>query len=99
MSGFILPLDITKGKSKEFLLVPWVGACIHTPSPDANQIVYVTMNEPIDVPTQFQAVQVTGIIQIKSVEKELYLVDGKSYIPSSYVLQGSSVEDYKEEKK
>ena len=34
-----LPLEFSGKRVTEFLLVPWVGACIHTPPPPPNQIV------------------------------------------------------------
>lgn len=39
--GFIVPLEENKGEVTEFLLVPYFGACIHTPPPPANQILHV----------------------------------------------------------
>lgn len=39
--GFIVPLEENKGEITEFLLVPYFGACIHTPPPPANQILHV----------------------------------------------------------
>lgn len=39
--GFIVPLEEAKGEVTEFLLVPYFGACIHTPPPPANQILHV----------------------------------------------------------
>ncbi len=39
--GFIVPLEEDKGEVTEFLLVPYFGACIHTPPPPANQILHV----------------------------------------------------------
>lgn len=41
LPGFIVPLEESKGEVTEFLLVPYFGACIHTPPPPANQIVHV----------------------------------------------------------
>ncbi|WP_443083124.1 DUF3299 domain-containing protein [Variovorax sp. PBS-H4] len=41
LPGFIVPLEENKGEVTEFLLVPYFGACIHTPPPPANQIVHV----------------------------------------------------------
>jgi hypothetical protein len=42
--GFIVPLEMSaNGTAREFLLVPYFGACIHVPPPPPNQIVYVTM--------------------------------------------------------
>ncbi|UCH74828.1 MAG: DUF3299 domain-containing protein, partial [Rhodospirillales bacterium] len=42
MGGYLLPLEFTGKATTEFLLVPYVGACIHTPPPPANQIVHVS---------------------------------------------------------
>ena len=41
IGGYVVPLDFEATTIKEFLLVPFVGACIHVPPPPANQIVYV----------------------------------------------------------
>jgi hypothetical protein len=41
LSGYIVPLEQSRGELREFLLVPYFGACIHTPPPPANQIVHV----------------------------------------------------------
>jgi len=42
LPGYVVPLEELRGELKEFLLVPYFGACIHTPPPPANQIVFVT---------------------------------------------------------
>ena len=39
--GFVVPLEDKQNTVSEFLLVPYVGACIHTPPPPPNQIVQV----------------------------------------------------------
>lgn len=41
IAGFVTPMGFEGSKITEFLLVPFVGACIHVPPPPANQIVYV----------------------------------------------------------
>lgn len=41
LPGYVVPLDEVKGDLKEFLLVPYFGACIHSPPPPANQIIHV----------------------------------------------------------
>jgi len=41
LPGFIAPLEQVDGMITEFLLVPYFGACIHTPPPPANQTLYV----------------------------------------------------------
>lgn len=39
LAGYVVPLD--GASSSSFLLVPYFGACIHTPPPPANQVVHV----------------------------------------------------------
>ena len=46
MPGFIVPLEMGSSGVTEFILVPYVGACIHTPPPPPNQLVFVTAKEP-----------------------------------------------------
>jgi len=41
--GFIVPLEDFANSASEFLLVPYVGACVHTPAPPPNQLVHVKM--------------------------------------------------------
>jgi len=37
-----VPLERSGEHLQEFLLVPYYGACIHTPAPPANQIIRIT---------------------------------------------------------
>jgi len=96
--GYLLPLEMTGTKATEFLLVPYVGACIHVPPPPPNQIVYVKMADGhgYDPKKIFEPVWVTGEISVKSVAKNLYLVDGSSGINIGYSLQASKIAPYKE---
>lgn len=41
IDGYVVPLEFEATRVKEFLLVPYVGACIHVQSPPTNQIIYV----------------------------------------------------------
>ena len=41
------------GEVSEFLLVPYVGACVHTPPPPPNQLVYRSMDNGQRVPVSF----------------------------------------------
>jgi uncharacterized protein len=43
IAGYMVPFDDGFDEAIEFLVVPTAGACIHTPAPPANQIVYATM--------------------------------------------------------
>jgi hypothetical protein len=60
LPGYVVPLDFDGSKVTGFLLVPYMGACIHVPPPPPNQIVYVHTKEPIEVDEIFEAVYATG---------------------------------------
>ena len=95
MPGYALPLEFTDQKITEFLLVPWVGACIHTPPPPPNQIVYVKLEKGIENAGRFTPVWVAGEMTVKTETKNLYLVDGSAGIDVGYSLQASAVETYR----
>ncbi len=97
MPGYLLPLDVTEGKVTEFLLVPWVGACIHTPPPPPNQIVYVKAAEAWEVRSQWEPVYVEGTMAVGNVTKGLYLVDGASDINIGYTLNDTTVTPFEAE--
>jgi hypothetical protein len=63
IGGYVVPLDFEATTVKEFLLVPFVGACIHVPPPPANQIIYVKSPQGFEVSGSFDAVTVTGTIK------------------------------------
>jgi hypothetical protein len=46
LPGFVVPLDQKAKGLTEFLLVPYFGACIHSPPPPANQILHVVLDKP-----------------------------------------------------
>ena len=41
IAGYVVPLDAERMQSSDFLLVPYFGACIHSPPPPANQIILI----------------------------------------------------------
>lgn len=62
--GFVLPFEYSSsGGISEFLLVPYFGACIHTPPPPPNQMVYVTAEEPTDLGGQWTPIWAIGILR------------------------------------
>lgn len=63
IGGYVVPLDFEATTIKEFLLVPFVGACIHVPPPPANQIVYVKSEKGVEIGGQFDPVWVTGTLK------------------------------------
>jgi uncharacterized protein len=64
IGGYVVPLDFEATSVKEFLLVPFVGACIHVPPPPANQIIYVKSDEGFGVKGSFDPVYVTGTLKV-----------------------------------
>lgn len=66
--GYVVPLD--GARSGGFLLVPYFGACIHSPPPPANQVVHVTTSTATDVRTM-DRVLVRGTLRVARSEFEV----------------------------
>jgi hypothetical protein len=94
LAGYVLPLEMDGLKITEFLLVPYVGACIHEPVPPANQIVLVTFAQGIEVDGRFTPVWVQGKMSTEIGTSKLYLMDGNADIPRSYTLDADAIELY-----
>jgi hypothetical protein len=88
IGGYVVPLDFDSTQVKEFLLVPFVGACIHVPPPPANQIIYVKAATSFEVKGQFDPVFVTGILSTDSTSTGL--------AEAGYTLAAEKVEERKE---
>ena len=71
IAGYLLPLDFEETTVKEFLLVPYVGACIHVPPPPPNQIIYVTSENGIEVGGMYEPVWLTGTLETASLSSDL----------------------------
>jgi hypothetical protein len=93
-----LPLEISDTQVTEFLLVPYIGACIHVPSPPPNQIIHVRTPQRKGYRSEslFEPVWVTGVISAKSMVKDLFLVDGSAGIDIGYTMQANRIEPYDE---
>ncbi|TCL01257.1 hypothetical protein BXY66_2569 [Shimia isoporae] len=63
LPGYIVPLELDGRGVTSFILVPYVGACIHVPPPPANQIVLVDTAEPYEAQGLFEPVYVSGVIE------------------------------------
>lgn len=94
LPGYILPLEMKDQKAIEFLLVPTVGACIHTPPPPANQIVHVKYPQGIKIDGMFTPVWIEGALMSNFTLQELYLVDGQTQIEVSYAMSAKEVTAY-----
>jgi len=86
LPGYVVPLEQSRGEIKEFLLVPYFGACIHSPPPPANQIVYVVLTSPKPLRTM-DVVWVSGTMKTKRQDSPWGM--------SGYSMDGSAVEPYR----
>jgi hypothetical protein len=85
LPGYVIPLDYAGTGVTTFMLVPYVGACIHVPPPPANQLVLVTTERPFESTGLFEAVTVTGTFATASAATELadvgYAIAAQSIAP------------------
>lgn len=63
--GFVVSLEREGEALKEFLLVPYFGACIHVPPPPANQIIHVHSSKPVKNTRTMDAVWISGVLKIE----------------------------------
>ena len=71
LPGFAIPLEKSGNKVSEFLLVPYFGACIHTPPPPSNQIIHVTASKPITGMRTMDTVWVSGVMHAGKIDTEM----------------------------
>ena len=85
--GFIVPLELAgEGAVKEFLLVPYFGACIHYPPPPPNQIVYVKLKKPVELESAWDPIWVTGELKTQFFESDIG--------SAGYTMAGQEIEEY-----
>lgn len=87
--GFIVPLDGDDvGSVTEFFFVPYYGACIHTPPPPPNQIVFVTVDRAFPLESMWEPFWIEGVMRTEQVASDLGV--------AAYVLKASKIEVYEE---
>lgn len=84
--GFVVPLDDAQEEGAEFLLVPYYGACVHTPPPPPNQMAFVTMQGGKSIKLAlFDAVWMEGTLRIVNYDSPYgsvgYTIEGLSMAP------------------
>lgn len=85
--GYTVPFDFgVDAEIREFLLVPYFGACIHAPPPPPNQTIFVMTDEPIKVRDLAQAVWIDGTIHTQTQESEL--------ADAAYTIRMTGIETY-----
>lgn len=71
LPGYIVPIDYSGSGVTAFILVPFVGACVHVPPPPANQLVFVTTQVPYESSGLFEAVNVIGMFGVASMSTQI----------------------------
>lgn len=85
--GYTVPFEYgADAQIKEFLLVPYFGACIHAPPPPPNQTVFVMSDKPIKMQDLAQAVWIEGTIHTQTQESEL--------ADAAYTITLTGIEEY-----
>jgi uncharacterized protein len=86
LPGYIVSLEGDASGVREFLLVPYFGACIHVPPPPSNQIVHVFPANKVPEGILLFPVWVTGVISIEQIDTALG--------SASYQMRNARVEEY-----
>lgn len=89
--GYVLPLEFEGQKVISFLLVPYAGACIHTPPPPANQMVLVTYPEGIEISGLFTPVWIEGKMNAEYTVQDVGFSDGGSRVEVGYEMSAERV--------
>jgi hypothetical protein len=92
--GYVLPIEFSGPRVIEFMLVPYVGACVHTPPPPANQMVYVKLEQGFENEGLFMPVWVTGQISTAMSTQALAFDDGATQVEVGYSISASDVVPY-----
>lgn len=94
--GFVVPLEYNNTKLTEFLLVPYFGACTHTPPPPANQIIYGKLDIGTDFDDIYLPVWITGTLNIERLQSELNEegVVNALDVQSAYAMNVESIDPY-----
>jgi len=86
LPGFVVSLDREGEALKEFLLVPYFGACIHVPPPPANQIIHVRSAKAVKNVRTMDAVWISGVLKVERSDSSMGA--------SSYSMKAVTVEPY-----
>ena len=94
LAGYLLPTEFAGSRIVEFLLVPSDGACVHTPVPPLNQLVYVRLDEGIEDTGLFTPVQVSGRLSTGKTALTVRYSDGENDVEAGYSMAATTVEPY-----
>ena len=87
LPGYVVPFDFSAdARHGEFLLVPYFGACLHTPPPPPNQMLFVKADPAAEIDNIYEPVWLEGTLSTGRFDSEL----GNS----AYELTLSKIEPY-----
>ena len=86
--GFVVPLGTDLDNVREFLLVPYFGACIHVPPPPANQMIHVYPKKPLKNAQIMGAVWISGTLETA--------MSNTAFGGVGYRMKADGVEPYKD---
>lgn len=66
--GYAVPLDFDGTQVSTFILVPYIGACIHVPPPPPNQLVFVTPDAPFEQSGLWDPIHATGVLTTEAID-------------------------------
>lgn len=69
--GFVVPLEGEDQRVDRFFLVPYFGACIHTPPPPSNQIIDTHYEPGTKLDSLYDAVWITGKLSVHTFQHEM----------------------------
>lgn len=83
IGGYPVPLESdAKGRSTQFFLVPYPGACIHVPPPPPNQLILVRYPKGIALEDIYAPIWVSGALKVETVSNDLadaaYALDARA---------------------
>jgi len=94
--GFVVPLDVNYDRVKEFLLVPYFGACIHVPPPPSNQLLHVLVPKTLTKKQQKalkSAMLIYGTISVSGTLETVSTNTSMGF--ASYRIKADFIEPYK----
>ena len=85
--GYVVPFDFdSKARHTEFLFVPYMGACIHTPPPPPNQIIFIRAEPAVQIDDIWTPYWIEGTLKTETTENDL----GNT----AYAMSMSKIEPY-----
>jgi hypothetical protein len=72
LQGYIVPLDTDDhGLMTSFFFVPTLGACIHVPPPPPDQMIYVSLSDPVTAPEYGESSWLKGTLRTEAQNLQL----------------------------